>query len=103
MNSDLEKMCNSLREKNTELSKTTCCFTGHRPQNLPWGFNEKDKRCLKIKKQLKIEIVKAIKNGYTTFISGMALGFDIICAEMVLALKQKYSQIRLIGAIPCKT
>ena len=103
MNSDLEKMCNSLREKNTELSKTTCCFTGHRPQNLPQGFNEKDKRCLKIKKQLKIEIVKAIKNGYTTFISGMALGFDIICAEMVLALKQKYSQIRLIGAIPCKT
>ena len=31
----------------------------------------------------------------------MALGFDMICAETVLELKQKYD-IYLIGAIPCK-
>lgn len=85
------------------MSTTTCCFTGHRPQSLPWGFNEQDKRCVKMKKVLKKEIVKAIKGGYDTFISGMALGFDIICAEMVLALKKKYPYIKLIGAIPCKT
>lgn len=81
----------------------TCCFTGHRPQSLPWGFNEQDERCLKMKEQLKIEIVKAIEGGYTTFISGMALGFDIICAETVLELKKTYPQIKLIGALPCKT
>ena len=80
-----------------------CCFTGHRPQSLPWGFNEQDERCLKMKRQLKVEIVKAIESGFATFISGMALGFDMICAETVLELKKSYPQIKLIGAIPCKT
>ena len=32
----------------------------------------------------------------------MALGFDTYCAEAVIALKQKYNNIKLIGAIPCK-
>lgn len=85
------------------LNAHTCCFTGHRPQSLPWKFNEQDERCLKMKEQLRNEIIKAIKNGYKTFISGMALGFDMICAEMVLELKKTYPFIKLIGAIPCKT
>lgn len=84
------------------MNSTTCCFTGHRPQSLSWGFNESDERCLKMKLQLKYEIVKAIENGYTTFIPGMALGFDTICAETVIELKKKYPNIKLIGAIPCK-
>ena len=85
------------------LNAHICCFTGHRPQSLPWKFNEQDERCLKMKEQLRNEIIKAIKNGYKTFISGMALGFDMICAEMVLELKKTYPFIKLIGAIPCKT
>ncbi len=56
------------------MSNNICCFTGHRPQSLPWGFDEKDERCLKMKTQLRSEIIKAIENDYTTFISGMALG-----------------------------
>lgn len=28
----------------------TCAFTGHRPQNLPFGFNEEDERCVDLKK-----------------------------------------------------
>ena len=31
----------------------TCIFTGHRPQNLPFGFNELDERCIQLKKELK--------------------------------------------------
>lgn len=27
----------------------TCAFTGHRPQNLPFRFNESDKRCIALK------------------------------------------------------
>ena len=41
-----------------------------------------------MKEKLRNEIIKAIKNGYTTFISGMALGFDMICEEIVLELKK---------------
>lgn len=81
---------------------TTACFTGHRSQKLPWGFNEEDGRCQKMKEKLRSEIVNAIERGYKTFICGMAIGFDMICAETVLSLKEKYLDIKLIGALPCR-
>lgn len=30
----------------------TCCFTGHRPEKLPWGTDEGDPRCRMLKKKL---------------------------------------------------
>ena len=27
----------------------TCCFTGHRPEKLPWRYDEGDSRCLALK------------------------------------------------------
>lgn len=85
-----------------EYKDKTLCFTGHRPQKLPWGFNEEDERCLAMKKELYIRIEDAIKDGYNIFLSGMALGFDMICAEIVLELKKKYKDIKLVAALPCK-
>jgi len=81
---------------------TTCCFTGHRCQKLPWRFKESDLRCIEMKESTKAKIVAAIEKGYNTFISGMAIGFDMICAEIVLELRQIYP-IRLVCALPCKT
>ena len=26
----------------------TCCFTGHRPDKLPWGVREDDPRCTRL-------------------------------------------------------
>jgi hypothetical protein len=49
-----------------------CCFTGHRPQNLPWGNDENDLRCVKLKNNIYDEIEKAIRDNYNHFISGMA-------------------------------
>lgn len=85
------------------LNAETVCFTGHRSQKLPWGFNENDERCLRMKEKLRFEIIKAINRGYRTFISGMAIGFDMICAEVVLDLKKDYPNIEIVGALPCKT
>jgi len=79
----------------------TCCFTGHRPNKLPWGYKEKGIRFLLLKNKLRKTIIKAIKNGYKYFISGMALGSDMICAEIVLKLKKKHPNIELECAIPC--
>ena len=56
-----------------------------------------------MKETLRSEIEKAIQRGYTTFLCGMALGFDTLCAETVLDLKKKYGTIKLIAALPCKT
>ena len=35
-------------EKQSVQGKT-CAFTGHRPQSLPFGFDESDKRCTSLK------------------------------------------------------
>ncbi len=85
------------------MKENTACFTGHRPQKLPWGFNENNVSCIAMKEIAKIEIQNAIINyGITHFISGMAIGFDMIAAELVLELKNDYPFITLECAIPCK-
>lgn len=86
-----------------QLNSTTACFTGHRSQKLPWRFNEEDERCKMMKTVLQSEIEKAIQRGYKTFLCGMAIGFDMICAETVLELKSVYCDIKIIGALPCRT
>ena len=30
----------------------TCCFTGHRPEKLPWRYDESDPRCVELKLSL---------------------------------------------------
>ncbi len=105
-----DKKSNSLEEAKKEigdyiqlLNSTTACFTGHRSQKLPWRFNEEDMRCKEMKETLRFEIEMAIRRGYKTFLCGMALGFDMICAETVIDLKREYNGIKIIGALPCKT
>ena len=80
--------------------KLTICFTGHRPKGLPWGYNEQNVSCKNFKNEM-YNLLESINNGYNYFIYGMALGIDIICAEIVLELKRKYSNIYLECAIPC--
>lgn len=89
-------------EKKLNEQNLTACFTGHRPQKLPWGFNENDERFIDMRNRTKVEIENAIKKGYHTFLCGMALGFDMMCAELVLELKKTYPHIKLIGALPCR-
>jgi len=43
-----------------------------------------------------------IKEGVDTFICGGALGYDTLCAQIVLYLKKRYEHIRLVIAIPCE-
>ncbi len=99
---DIKEAKKEIAQIITNLNSSTACFTGHRIQKLPWGNNEDDERCVKVKAVLRTEIEKAINRGYMTFICGMALGFDTYCAEIVIELKQRYKNIKLIGAIPCR-
>ena len=52
----------------------TCCFTGHRPNKLPWGENERDQRCLALKKAIADAVEAAYEEGFRHFICGMAMG-----------------------------
>ena len=83
------------------MSMKTCCFTGHRPKTLPWKDDEGDLRCVAFKSKIRFMLENLIvENGYEKFISGMAMGADMICAEVVLSLKILYPHIKLECAVP---
>ena len=91
-------------QKEMENKHENLRLTGHRPQHLPFGMNENDERCVRLKEILKEEIINLIeKEGVTHFITGMALGVDLYAAEIVLDLKACYPNITLESAIPCET
>ncbi len=69
----------------------TCCVTGHR--EIP------PEKKAPLTKELLQEILFAVENGYTHFISGFAAGVDLFFAEIVVGLKDKYP-ITLEAAIP---
>lgn len=83
--------------------KHTCCFTGHRPDKLPWGTGEQDPRCLALKAKLDEALERAYQAGCCHFICGMARGSDLYFAEAVLALRELHPEITLEGARPCET
>lgn len=81
----------------------SCCFTGHRPEKLPWGTNELDRRCLELKGRLENALQQAYKAGMRHFICGMAKGTDLYFAEAVLRLRAVYQDITLEAARPCQS
>jgi uncharacterized phage-like protein YoqJ len=88
-----EKAAELARMTEEEKRKTRCCFTGHRPQKLRRPVDD-------IKVDLENEILAAIREGCTTFITGMACGTDIWAGKIVIRLKDHFPDLKLIAAIP---
>lgn len=68
-----------------------CAFTGHR---ILTG-TDFDVHLLE---RVVVDLVKA---GYKRFLCGMAVGFDMIAAQVVLALKDEYG-LQLVACLPCE-
>jgi len=81
----------------------TCCFTGHRPNKLPWGADESDPRCAAVFAQLTAALDRAYEAGCRHFICGMARGSDLYFCQAVLELRERYSNVTVEGAIPCES
>ena len=81
---------------------TTCCFTGYRPEKLPWGTREGDPRCLALKQRLTMAVEEAYGRGMRHFICGMARGADFYFCEVVLALRKARPDVSVEAAIPCE-
>ena len=76
------------------MRETTCCFAGNR--KLPAGKIES------IIKRLNDEMENLIHQGVTNFISGGAVGFDMIAASLVIAKRELGYPIKLEFALPCR-
>ena len=72
------------------ITEPTACvaFTGHRRYR-----GEADAALAKTVEEL-------YRTGFRTFLSGMALGFDLAAAEAVLSLREHLPGIRLLAAVP---
>lgn len=79
---------------------TTCCFTGHRPEKLPWGTDESDFRCVQLKYAIADGVRAAYDRGYRHFICGMAWGCDLYFAQEVLELRHQFPDVTLEAARP---
>ncbi len=76
-------------------------FTGYRPQKLPF-FGEDDPLCADLKQRIFDEIKKQTTCGAGEFLTGMALGVDMWCAEAVIELKKTQPEVRLTAVLPCR-
>lgn len=81
----MEKVLYSEKEK-------SIAFTGHRI--IPLVRQEE------VRARLTAAVTLVCKLGMTRFYCGMALGFDMMAAEVVLSLKDKFSDIQLIAVVP---
>ena len=58
------------------MAEKTCCVTGHR--DIP------EDRIAYVEQELRREVLAAIQDGYTRFISGFAEGADLMFAAIVV-------------------
>ena len=78
-----------------------CCFTGYRPSKLPFNVYKRDKAYVDFENLIISGILNLSNEGCHTFYTGMAMGFDIICAETVLLIKKTHKYpLSLVCAIP---
>lgn len=78
-----------------------CAITGPRPTRFQFGHNENDPRCVRLKEQLRIQLVRLYEEGVRLYYTGGALGVDMWAAEILLHLqKEKCPEIHVIVAIP---
>lgn len=85
-----------------ELEKS-CCFTGHRPDKLPWGTDESDRRCVRLKEALGQAVEQVYQAGARHFMCGMARGGDLYFAQAVLKLRDRHPEVSIEAVRPCES
>lgn len=70
-----------------------CIFTGHR--DLPRDTGP-------LRAALLRQITALSAGGFTDFLSGGAMGFDLLAAETVLELRPVLPRVRLLMILPCE-
>ena len=78
----------------------TCCFTGHRSRDLPFRGDMQRMGMRNLVSTIYLAVTEAVEEGYDTFITGMADGIDLICADIVSELVSFGCRLTLLCAVP---
>lgn len=77
----------------TEDRQVCCCFTGHRPDKLTESYAS-------LRRRLRAEAEQAYADGIRVFITGMAMGIDLLAAAEVLEMQKSHMDVHLVCAYP---
>ena len=82
----------------------TASFSGYRPEkyNFPL-LDENNIAYLRHQAAIQKAIVSALHHGYRFFLCGMSRGFDLLCADILLDIKEQnelYRNISLTAVLP---
>jgi len=83
------------------FSDKICSFTGYRTAKLFESLGGKE-NLPELKDALREEVSGLINDDFTVFQCGMALGADMLFADVVLEFQRKYPRVKLIAVIPCR-
>lgn len=77
---------------NQIFKKQSVVFTGHRSV-----LKNKEQE---VRQQVRGKIRLLFSLGFRKFVSGMALGFDMLAAEEVIKLKEELKGVQLVAVVP---
>lgn len=81
----------ALSAQEAALRPITACFTGHRQLDIGLPV---------LGLRLDAMLEKLYQQGFRRFLCGGALGFDMLAAERVIAMKERHGDAALILALP---
>lgn len=98
--------------KNKKVSPVTkedflhsVAFTGYRPEKLPFGYDFECEQAKTLKRALYTEYDKLFRKGFKYFLTGGAMGSDLMAADVILQLKKEYGKqaknVMSIICLPC--
>lgn len=77
-----------------------CAVIGQNPMRFPWGFDEEDDRCRKLKIELAQQIMALRQSGVSQFLVACDCGVGLYAAEIVNGLRMSDHDLMLICCTP---
>ena len=77
-----------------------CAIIGQHPMSFPWGFDEEDESCGKMKMELAQQIMVLRQNGVSQFLVACDCGVGLYAAEIVNGLRTTDRDLMLLCYTP---
>ena len=77
-----------------------CAIIGQHPMRFPWGFDEEDESCTKMKMELAQQIMVLRQSGVSQFLVACDCGVGLYAAEIVNGLRMTDRDLMLLCYTP---